>query len=71
MCLKLRTSPSHRMRLLLLSNLNVRNGWANGTRVRLKMCSSWTAPHRKMNKHVQRATKTPEPVETWSFYLRD
>jgi hypothetical protein len=61
-CLKLRTGPAHRMRLLLLYNFSVRNGWANGTRVRLKMRGSWTAPHKRISKHVQKGKSTTKVI---------
>ena len=50
--LSLRTSTRHRMRLMLLSNVDVKNGWANGTRVRLLPSSSWTAPNRQYKKRI-------------------
>ena len=50
--LALRTSKQHRMRLMLLSNVDVRNGWANGTRVRLLPQASWTSPNRKYKRRI-------------------
>ena len=41
--LPLRTCPEHRMRVILLQNLDVANGWANGTRARLLANQSWTS----------------------------
>ena len=40
--LRLRTHPEHRMRFMLLHNINVSKGWCNGTRVRLLPSFSWT-----------------------------
>ena len=40
--LTLRTCPQHRLRVMCLSNHDVKNGWANGTHCRLLQCNSWT-----------------------------
>ena len=40
--LRLRTCPEHRLRLILLHNLDVTNHWANGTRCRLLAQRAWT-----------------------------
>ena len=50
--LALRTSKQHRMRLMLLSNVDVKNGWANGTRVRLLSKESWTSPNRQYKRRI-------------------
>ena len=50
--LALRTSTKHRMRLMLLSNIDVKNGWANGTRVRLLSQGSWTPPNRQYKRRI-------------------
>ncbi len=48
--LTLRTCHSHRMRLLLLYNQDVENGWANGTRVRTLANASWAGKARPLYK---------------------
>ena len=40
--LQLRTCPDHRMRLMLVNNLDITGGWATGTRVRLLANDSWS-----------------------------
>ena len=50
--LQLRTCPQHRQRVMLLHNLDVANGWANGTRARLLPRSSWTGAARPLQKNV-------------------
>jgi len=44
--LQLRTCPQHRMRVMVLRNQDVANGWANGTRARLLGRGSWTGKPR-------------------------
>ena len=51
--LPLRTSPEHRMRLILLQNLDVANGWANGTRLRLLASQSWTGRAQLLRKNAK------------------
>ena len=48
--LKLRTCVHHRMRAMVTHNLNTRNGWVNGTRVRLRASRAWTGIPQKMKK---------------------
>ena len=54
--LRLRTHPAHRMRFMLLHNINTSKGWVNGTRVRLLARSSWTGEGR----HLQRSCGPPD-----------
>ena len=74
--LSLRTSPLHRMRLMLLSNINVDACWANGTRVRLLPSGSWTPPLRafRMRNHsalhnfesrCAQKSQTARTVDVW------
>ena len=60
--LPLQTSPLHRMRLMLLSNINVDACWATGTRVSLLPSGSWTPPHRtcRMRKNSPLDTLHPD-----------
>ena len=49
--LQLRTCEAHRMRVMLLMNLDVSHGWANGTRARLLARDSWTAPREYLSQN--------------------
>ena len=59
--LTLRTCPEHRMRVLLLSNHNVGEGWANGTHCRLLGHSSWSGEPQKL-KHQDVDKGCAKPV---------
>ena len=50
--LALRTCKTHTMRLMLLSNIDVQNGYANGTRIRLLPQDSWTIPNKQYKRRI-------------------
>ena len=61
--LKLRTSAKHRLRVMVLHNQDVANGWANGTRARLLAHDSWTGKPRVLQPGAPcRASR----ARTWS-----
>ena len=51
--LTLRTCKKHRLRVMLLQNQAVQDGWANGTQARLLAESSWSGPIAKLQKTDQ------------------
>ena len=69
--LQLRTCPQHRMRLMLLCNLDLKNQWANGTRLRLLESNAWTGIPRLMEEvtGVDRGKGAQWQVQ--QVYLRD
>ena len=54
--LKVRTCQHHRMRAMCTHNINTRDGWVNGTRVRLRTSRAWTGIAHKIKRSVG-----PEP----------
>ena len=57
--LALRTCKAHTMRLMLLSNIDVQQGYANGTRVRLLPHDSWTGPNKQYKRRIIKKYDTP------------
>ena len=57
--LALRTCKAHTMRLMLLSNIDVQQGYANGTRVRLLPQDSWTGPNKQYKRRIIKKYDTP------------
>ena len=55
----LRTCKAHTMRLMLLSNIDVQQGYANGTRVRLLPQDSWTGPNKQYKRRIIKKYDTP------------
>ena len=47
--LRLRTCQDHRARVMLLTNLSVEDGWANGTQARLLAANSWSGRCKKLS----------------------
>jgi hypothetical protein len=54
--LRLRTHPQHRMRFMLLHNLNVKEGWVNGTRTRLLPHFSWTGEAKTLQRNAEESS---------------
>ena len=50
--LKLRTCVQHRMRAMCTHNIDTRNVWVNGTRVRLRASKAWTGTPQKIKRSV-------------------
>ena len=53
--LKLRTCLQHRLRVIVLHNVNVAEGWANGARARLLAHDSWKGKAETLKRNLDRS----------------
>ena len=67
--LRLRTHPQHRMRVMLLHNLNVSKGWVNGARARLLSKFSWTGEPKSLQRNGEQGPGKPKWIVDRHAYI--
>lgn len=63
--LRLRTNLEHRMRVMCTHNINIRNGWVNGSRLRLRATCAWTGSPQKLQRAMQEKLRRGGVTPSW------